>query len=162
MDRSGWLGACAQDHLDRRAWPPRGTRETASRSPDCAASLRRTIPIRKRADHGIARAIRLTRRGFDGAWVRVPRVDHARQSRWSCAPRPARGPDAVRSGRREAGRKGADSELERGIEGGGDDQRFTGNVELARTLFTTRARLAQPSRSAWRSEWRSKTKRAGR
>ena len=28
-----------------RAWPPLGTRETASRAPDCAAFLRRTIPI---------------------------------------------------------------------------------------------------------------------
>ena len=31
--------------LDCRAWPPLGTRETTSHSPDCAASLRRTIPI---------------------------------------------------------------------------------------------------------------------
>ena len=31
--------------LDGRACPPRGTRETASRSPDCAPSLRRVIPI---------------------------------------------------------------------------------------------------------------------
>ena len=78
--------------------------ETAPRSADCAAFPRRTIPTRKRADHGIARAIRRTRRGFDGSGVRVRRVGHARQT--TCALR-AGAPAGRRSVRNEREPPGA-------------------------------------------------------
>ena len=100
-------------HVDYPAWPPRiaTTRrrvaaildergETAPRSADCAAFLRRTIPTRKRADHGIARAIHLARCGFDGTPSPRPssrsrpsihvRVAHRRAGRTPFAPTFAR------------------------------------------------------------------------
>ena len=49
-------------------------------SPDCAASLRRTIPISANVRGGIARAIRLTRRGFDGDLSPRPSSRPRRQS----------------------------------------------------------------------------------
>ena len=60
------VASADHDNAKTRCRAPLGTRETASRVADCAASRRRAISDLCHDRSGIARAIRRTRRGFDG------------------------------------------------------------------------------------------------
>ncbi len=168
--RLQWIGASGEParptarypHCDCRACVIRsGRRETASRAPDCAASLRRTIPTRKRADQR----------------NRACNPSCSTRFRWHLSPppssrsRPANPvglrrrrawPDAVRSGMSESRREPG---LPRSSRAG--HQRSPGEQVIYRQDRSSRERDSGASEicpgvsSEWRSEWRSATKRAG-
>jgi hypothetical protein len=119
--------------MDCRAWSPRETRETASPLPDCAPFLRRTIPISAfmRAESCVQSV------ALDADSM----VAFCWRARWMLF-------DSEGS---EFRRRGGDSDPERGIEGGADDQSFTGNSE-ARGNACTASELCPAVTNDWRSE----------